>query len=179
MAETGMRLSPGMKVFLGVDVVLVVTFLALLVMAIAGGGAEDDAASPADVPASAVGQVQAEPDVDQVAADPVSFTLPSGNIACEMTVGGATCSIASAGFAPTAECTGEDEQVFVVDASGVSSPCAAVPERTPAGDGTELEYGSVEKVGGYTCTSATDGVTCVGESGAGFRLSRSAFVELP
>ncbi|MCC2308970.1 hypothetical protein [Cellulomonas chengniuliangii] len=178
MAETGTRLSPGMKIFLGVDAVLVVTFLVLLVMAIAGGGAEDDVASPADVPASAVGQVQAEPDLDE-AAEPVSFTLPSGNIACDMTVDGATCSIASAGFAPTAECTGEDEQVFVVDASGVSSPCAAIPDRSAASAGTELEYGSVEKVGGFTCTSATDGVTCVGESGAGFRLSRSAFVEIP
>ncbi len=177
MADTGMRLSTGMKVFLGIDVILVATFLVLLVVGL-GGGADDKAAAD-DETATTVGQVASEPSADAVEADPVSFTLPSGNIACDMTVDGVTCSIASAGFAPTAECSDAQEQVFVVDANGVSEPCADSPDRSAANAGAELDYGSVETVGAYTCTSATDGVTCVGESGEGFRLARSAFVKVP
>ncbi|MDM8083638.1 hypothetical protein QUV83_02505 [Cellulomonas cellasea] len=176
MADTGMRLSTGMKVFLGIDVILVATFLVLLVV---GLGGSDDEKPQANESASSVGQVAPEPSADAVEADPVSFTLPSGNIACDMTVDGVTCSIASAGFAPTAECSDAQEQVFVVDATGVSEPCAESPDRSAANAGAELEYGSVEMVGAYTCTSATDGVTCVGESGEGFRLARSAFVKVP
>ena len=125
MAETGMRLSPGMKVFLGVDVALVVTFLVLLVMAIAGGGSEDGASSSVDAPASAVGQVQAEPDVDQVAADPVSFTLPSGNIACEMSIEGVVCTIGSFTYAApqVAGCEAPTGHVLQLDAEGVGFRC--------------------------------------------------------
>ena len=42
-----------------------------------------------------------------------------------------------------------------------------------------LPYGATSTVGQYTCTSATNGVTCAGPRGVGFRLAREALVTLP
>ena len=42
-----------------------------------------------------------------------------------------------------------------------------------------LFYGSTSTVGRYTCTSATNGVTCTDPNGVGFRLAREALTVLP
>ena len=50
----------------------------------------------------------------------------------------------------------------------------------PAGeDVPTLPYGSSSTLGGRTCTSATDGVTCTDARGVGFRLARESLTLLP
>ncbi|MBN9327670.1 MAG: hypothetical protein J0I87_12260, partial [Cellulomonas sp.] len=50
----------------------------------------------------------------------------------------------------------------------------------PAGaDVPALPYGSSSTLGGRTCTSATDGVTCTDARGVGFRLARESLTLLP
>ncbi|MFI2752830.1 hypothetical protein ACGIF2_05265 [Cellulomonas sp. P22] len=180
-AAGGTQLSRGMKVFLGVDVVLVAIFLVVLVMVVGGSGGSEDAgrADAQDVSVPSAGSATPAADDDAAQVEPAAFSLPSGNIACKMTTDGVTCTIASAVFAleGAETCAATEENVFVVDADGASTPCAE--ERAADPDATELPYGRSTSVGDYTCTSATDGVTCVDGAGTGFRLSRSAYTALP
>ena len=112
-----------------------------------------------------------------------SFALPSGNIACTMSDAGAKCTIASITFAPPtdAACTGTIGHVFEVGADGVRIPCVDGPAPGVAPAGTpQLEYGTSSTVGGYTCTSSTNGVRCVeNATGRGFELARGKYAELP
>jgi hypothetical protein len=68
----------------------------------------------------------------------------------------------------------------VLDATGVSVPCVqGAPPRVAGQDVAMLFYGSTSSVGTYTCTSATNGVTCVSARGVGFRLARESLTTLP
>ena len=93
-----------------------------------------------------------------------------------------TCTIASKTFTPPATTCKDDSagHTVVLDAHGVSMPCAqgGMPGVAPAGTPV-LFYGSSSTVGRYTCTSATNGVTCTDNHGVGFRLAREALVTLP
>lgn len=180
-AAGGTQLSRGMKIFLGVDVVLVAIFLVVLVVVVggSGGSGSNDAQDVGTVPAPVTETTTTGADDVAAQVEPVAFALPSGNIACEMTTEGVTCTIASAVFdlAGAEECAATEENVFVVDADGAGTPCAE--ERAANPDATELAYGRSTSVGDYTCTSATDGVTCVDTAGTGFRLARSDYTALP
>jgi hypothetical protein len=178
-------LSPGMKVFLLVDVVLV---LALVVVAalvltgtLSGGGGSTDSGSDVD------------PSVSQPAATPTpsgsaaptgveSFATQSRNIACTMRDDGVTCTIASTTFVPPGaeSCSGTMGHVVEATADGVEVPCVDGPAPGPAAEDVPvLDYGLTSTVGGWTCTSATNGVTCVEDAtGAGFRLARAELVEV-
>ncbi len=160
-----------------VDAVLVLVLLVLLVLyatggSSAGGGDAQVSTSPTtSAPASTAG-----------GAAPTEFRLPSGNIACAMSDQGATCTIASYSYAPpvVAGCSGTTGYVIVLDADGVAFPCETGPTPQVAGDDVPtLEYGSTATAGDYTCTSATDGVTCTNSQGVGFRLARASWTELP
>ena len=110
------------------------------------------------------------------------FRLPSGNIACTLTEGSATCTIASATFTvpAVAGCTGTVGHTVVLDAKGVTTPCEPGPAPGVAGaDVPTLPYGSSSSLAGRTCTSATDGVTCTDAAGTGFRLARESLTLLP
>ena len=113
------------------------------------------------------------------------FALPSGNIACEMSTDRVRCTIASSAVTPSpdATCTGTSTSghEYVVDSKGVHIPCVDGPAPGVAPGSTPvLEYGSTSKVGGYSCASATDGVTCIAlMTGVGFRLARAGYTELP
>ncbi len=115
-------------------------------------------------------------------AGPPRFQLPSGNIACDMSAGGVTCTIASETFTPppVADCSGGSVgHTVVLDAHGVSVPCVRGAASRPAGQVPVLDYGGSSTVGPYTCTSATNGVTCTTAQGVGFRLARQELVTLP
>jgi hypothetical protein len=108
--------------------------------------------------------------------------MPSGNIACTLSVDGVTCTIATIRFEPpaVAGCTGQTGHVFVLNAEGVTTPCVdGAPPAVAGDDVATLEYGSSAAVGDYTCTSATDGVTCTDADGVGFQLASGAWSQLP
>jgi hypothetical protein len=110
------------------------------------------------------------------------FQLPSGNIACDMTTDNVTCTIADKTFTapPDAGCSGDAGHTIVLTANGVAVPCVQGPRPTAAATAVPtLNYGGTTTVGQYTCTSATNGVTCVNGMGKGFRLARQSLVMLP
>ena len=145
-----------------------------------GGG--DDGAEPADGGATASSTPGSSPSSSATSTEPLAFALPSGNIACTMSVDGVTCTIASYTYAPpvVAGCTEVTGHVLVLNADGVAFDCVSGPPPAVAGDDvTVLDYGSSTSVGDYTCRSATDGVQCTDASGVGFRLARASWSELP
>ncbi|WP_341359512.1 hypothetical protein V5H98_17615 [Georgenia sp. M64] len=100
-----------------------------------------------------------------------SFVSPSGNIACSLGEGSATCTINDRTFADPATC-GPGPVTLVVGLGGdARSDCAAAPA---AGNGT-LEYGQSATSGRFACTSEESGVTCWSTlSGRGFTVARAA-----
>jgi hypothetical protein len=186
---TGMRLSRGMTIFIAVDAVLVTVFLVTLALALTGGlagfGRSSSTAGSPTPGASTPGKAGPSGSPSGTAASLAleSFALPSGNIACTMSDAGAKCTIASITFTPPADpaCKGTIGHVFEVGADGVHIPCVdgPVPGVAPAGT-PQLEYGTSSSVGGYTCTSSTNGVRCVEDAtGRGFELARAQYAELP
>lgn len=175
-------LSAGLRTFVVVDLVLVITFLVLLVMQLASGGGQ--APGPSD-PASASAAVEATPDVTAPdtptdAQTLSAFVLPSGNIWCEMTETSATCTILQFTFtAPQvpAGCTGSVGNVLTVTGGEQASmPCVTgAPPAVPA-EAPVLEYGQASTVGEMTCHSSTNGATCRhNPTGAGFAVARGGF----
>lgn len=165
-----------MRTWLVVDAVLVAVLLVVALVVTLGGG--DDPQEPgAGSSASAGPSGSGTP-----ATEPVTFRLPSGNIACTMSVDGVTCTIASITYPPpaVAGCSGDTGHVLVLNADGFAFDCVNGPAPAVAGDDVPvLEYGSEATVGEYTCRSATDGVTCVDADGVGFKLARASWSELP
>ena len=186
---TGMRLSRGMTIFIAVDAVLVTVFFVALAIALTGGlagtSSSTSTAGPSSPGASAPAAVVPSSSLSGSTGSQAleSFALPSGNIACTMSSAGAKCMIASITFTPPtdAACKGTIGHVFEVGADGVHIPCVDGPAPGVAAAGTpQLEYGTSSTVGGYTCSSSTNGVRCVEDStGRGFELARSTHTELP
>ncbi|GEL99957.1 DUF6636 domain-containing protein [Cellulomonas terrae] len=174
-----MTSARNIRLFVIVDVVLVVLLLVLaIVFASRGGsgGGSDDAATGTTASSTPT------PSSSSTSTEPVAFALPSGNIACTMSVDGATCTIASFTYAPpvVAGCTEKTGHVIVLNADGVAFDCVSGPPPAVAGEDVPvLEYGLTTSVGEYTCRSATDGVQCTDASGTGFRLARASWSELP
>jgi hypothetical protein len=112
---------------------------------------------------------------------PDRFVTPSGNIACVLADGAATCEILSATFAEpsVAECPGAGRSV-ILDATGVQVVCPTILATDPFTAGpVELSYGAKATRGEITCTSGTNGVTCTRDDGTGFRLARASLTFLP
>lgn len=170
-------LSRGMQVFVLVDVLLVVLLVVLVATLPRGGGD----AGAADATPSATPAPTSDPgDGETAAADPVAFAMPSGNIACEMSVEGVLCTIGRFTYAApqVTGCDAPTGHVVGLDAEGFGFRCEddGVPELPP---GAALEYGERATVGDYTCASGTDGVTCTDATGVGFRLASGQWTALP
>ncbi|WP_251141048.1 hypothetical protein [Cellulomonas dongxiuzhuiae] len=171
-------LSRGLQVFVLVDVLLVLVLVVVLAATLPGRGGPDPQAGAAStstpVATSDPGDGAAAPD------EPVAFTLPSGNIACEMSVEGVLCTIRSFTYAApqVTGCEAAAGHVVRFDAEGFGFRCEDDGVPTVA-SGSELSYGARESVGDYTCASGTDGVTCTDATGVGFRLARGQWVALP
>lgn len=170
-------LSRGMQVFVLVDVLLVLLLVVLVATLPRGGGDAGATGTTASATPTATSDAG---DGDLVAADPVAFVMPSGNIACAMGVEGVTCTIGRFTYAPpqVSGCDGATGHVVGLDAEGFGFRCEedGVPQ-LPAG--AALEYGDSETVGDYTCASGTDGVTCTDATGVGFRLASGDWNALP
>ncbi len=167
------------RLFILADALLVVILVILVAVFLNRDGlaGDEDAQSP-DTSASAAASASAS----ATSTEPLEFALPSGNIACQMSVDGVTCTIASYTYAPpvVAGCTEVTGHVLVLNADGVAFDCVSGPPPAAAGaDVPVLEYGSSTSVGEYTCRSATDGVQCTDSSGVGFQLARATWSELP
>jgi hypothetical protein len=111
----------------------------------------------------------------------VSFRLPSGNISCDLSGTGASCTISDFSYAPPApvRCPAGSGHQVVVDPSGVTTPCQSGAAPTADQTAPELRYGQSRTVGDYTCISAQSGVECTRQDGVGFRLAKAELVILP
>ncbi|GEK20855.1 hypothetical protein [Cellulomonas xylanilytica] len=174
-----MTSARNIRLFVIVDVVLVVllAIVAIVYLNNQGSGTASDgttaSASAGSTPSSSSSSTSTEP---------VAFALPSGNIACTMSVDGVTCTIASYTYAPPVVpgCTEVTGHVLVLNADGFAFDCVSGPAPAVASDDVPvLEYGLSTSVGDYTCRSATDGVQCTDGSGTGFQLARASWSELP
>ena len=167
-----------------VDAVLVAAVLVVVLVTLPRNGSPalvtplGGASATSSAPATGRGAPAATP-----SPGPPRFRLPSGNIACDLAEQGVTCTVASATFTPppVEGCTGTVGHTVVLDANGVAVPCVDGPPPGVAGDDVPtLSYGATSTVGRYSCTSATDGVTCRDTTtGAGFRLARASLATLP
>ena len=167
------------RLFVIVDAVLVLLLLILAIVYLSSGRGDDGSD---DATAGASASSTPSSSSSSTSTEPVAFALPSGNIACTMSVDGVTCTIASYTYAPpvVAGCTEVTGHVIVLNADGVAFDCVSGPAPAVAGtDVPVLEYGLTTSVGDYTCRSATDGVQCTDGSGTGFRLARASWSELP
>lgn len=167
------------RILVAVDAVLVGALVIALVVTGVNRGARTGTAATTG---SSVGGSSSPAPSASASSGPAHFRLPSGNIACTLTADSATCTIANATFTvpPVAGCTGTVGHTVVLDAQGVATPCETGPAPGPAGqDVPTLPYGSSSTLGGRTCTSATDGVTCTDAGGVGFRLARESLTLLP
>lgn len=143
------------------------------VVATAGPTAE---ASTEPAPTEAVTEA-ATREVPAGALSVADFTLPSKNISCSLSLGEATCWIASASFTPpgpAANCQWYG-QVVTLSVEGVALPCPDEQPRVGAEGITILEYGQSTAVGAWLCTSSDRGVECSSlDDGTGFTLARAS-----
>ena len=180
------NLSRGVKIFLAVDVVLVLGLVVAAIVVLGGGsdggGATVDPSAPASQAASGAATDGATSGATSDVA--TSFASPTGNIACTMSPDGVTCTIANKQYeVPASEgCTGTTGHTVVLnEADGVTTPCVEGPAPAPASADTPvLEYGQTQTVGPYTCTSGSNGMSCVvDDTGTGFRVATAALTTLP
>ncbi|WP_250443740.1 hypothetical protein [Actinotalea sp. C106] len=180
------RLGRGLTVFLVVDVLLVLTFVVLAVVALGDRSPEDPAASPADDQGQVSDETSPEPsapeEVDE-AEEIRSFQMPSGNIFCELDETSARCTILSFTYEPVDPpegCDGSAGAVLEIAAGGQTAfPCVEGEPSLP-GDLAVLDYGEASTVGEMACQSSLNGVTCRhAESGAGFSLARAGYTLFP
>lgn len=195
MSDHGERpplLTPGLRTFLAIDVVLVLTFLVLAVVVLAGREAGPAVTSEPTTPVtsptasppaeeSPEAEAPADPGPESVVALE-RFLMPSGNIWCTMTATSASCTIFSFSYTPPpppGDCAGTVGNVITVTAdSGAFLPCvtavAQPPEATPV-----LQYGQASTVGQMTCFSSENGATCRNDgTGAGFSVARAGYTLL-
>jgi hypothetical protein len=176
-----MASARNVRLFVIVDVALVLLVAVLAVVFLTGRDDEPDQAGDA-APSASTASGTPRPSVSATSTEPVAFALPSGNIQCTMSVDGVTCTIASYTYAPpvVAGCAELTGHVLVLNAEGFSFDCVSGPPPAVAGDDVDvLQYGSSTSVGDYTCRSATDGVQCTDATGVGFQLARATWSELP
>lgn len=180
------NLSRGVKIFLAVDVVLVLGLVVAAIVVLGGGSGDGDDTATPSAPAS---QAATDGTTDDASSGSTSdtatsFASPTGNIACTMSPDGVTCTIANIQYTVPASdgCTGTTGHTVVLnEADGVTTPCVEGPAPAPASADTPvLEYGQTQTVGPYTCTSASNGMSCVvDETGDGFRVATAALTTLP
>lgn len=184
-------LTPGLRTFLAVDVVLVLTFLVLAVVVLAGREAgpgttpepTTPVASSTSPPAEESPEAEAPPEPEPESVVALErFLMPSGNIWCTMTQTSASCTIFQFSYAPPpppGDCAGTVGNVITVTAdSGAFLPCvtavAQPPEATPV-----LQYGQASTIGQMTCFSSENGATCRNDgTGAGFSVARAGYTLL-
>lgn len=181
-------LTPALRTFAAVDLVLVVTFLLLLVLVrpsgqsgeppMTGAGTSSSSGSSSEVPETSP---DPSPDPATDTGELRTFVLPSKNIWCQMDASSATCTILSFTYTapvPPEGCTGAVGNVLrIVAGKRAELACVvgappAVPEGAPT-----LEYGQASAVGAMTCHASKNGVTCLhNATGEGFAVARAGYL---
>lgn len=175
-------LSPGMRAFLLVDVVLVLVFVAILLATRTGAGDSTGSPTASENPGAPAQSATPGPTRTPWSTEPTGeaelFASPSGNIVCSIAPEGASCSIAELakeGLVKDEDCQGTVGHIVRVGTDGAERPCVAgeppgkAPEATP-----ELDYEDARSAFGYTCTSSRSGMICRhDESGHGFSIARA------
>ncbi|WP_435299754.1 hypothetical protein [Timonella sp. A28] len=123
---------------------------------------------------------ESDPDDDESpTVAPVMFASPSGNIWCDISSEGATCSIAKLGRKPEknqAGCQGYIGYVVKLSDNGTELPCITeneVPKKAEKSV-TVLNYGSRQTVHNFTCESSQSGMKCLDTtSSRGFNVARA------
>lgn len=185
-----------------VDAVLILVLIAMIITHPSGGPQlEQEPVSPQATespdlspepeeepePEDEGAQEEAEDDTDPAAEAPEDFDVPegvlsepafatpSGNIWCDLTTDGATCTIGGHeyGVPDQPDCDEHTGRVLQVTESGASMPCVAQAPPTSAPEShVELDYGESTMVGDFLCSSAETGVTCRSlVAGHGFELA--------
>lgn len=183
-------LTPELRTFAVIDVILVVTFLVLVVLLRpfgGGGGEREGAAAPGSPSATGSSSPAPETSPDPSPAPATdtgtlrTFVLPSKNIWCEMSASSATCTIltfAYAAPAPPVDCQGTLGNVLTIEAGKPARMVCVEGEPQPVPEGAPtLEYGQASAVGAMTCHASTNGVTCLhNATGEGFAVARGGFL---
>lgn len=182
-------LSRGLKIFLVVDLVLVVGVGVAAILLLGGEDAGPTPSEGATVTAGATVEPTGEGEDPSAAPteaggeEESSFSSPSGNIFCTMTTEQVSCGIGTISSPPAGPetCTEAGSgHVVTLDAEGVHVPCNDEAPGGASGESEVLDYGSTRTVGDFTCTSASDGMSCVQDSsGTGFRLASAGMTTLP
>lgn len=115
------------------------------------------------------------------AQDMVFFQAPSGNIHCMIFMGdgdwqGARCDILEAQLSfplRPADCEQDWGHAFEVSRRGQAGPVCAGDTVADPGSPV-LDYGRSYSLGGITCTSEEEGMTCENAQGHGFTLRRAS-----
>lgn len=110
----------------------------------------------------------------------IAFHSPSGNIQCGLYASsdftGVRCDIgqmtAQTYRQAPPDCEFDWGNSFAVDAVG-KGYLACVSDAVADDSGLELGYGQKLSLGGITCSSASNGMSCVNEGGHGFTLSKA------
>lgn len=202
MFQQFLRLSKWLRVFIVLDVVLVVLLLAMWFwMTVASGPVfptdankpKQEVAEPAKPapapptaadssrlsgsPSPSAGNASGPAPANVLQGSPTDqFIMPSGNIACSLT-DKAICVV----YETDAAITNADNcpggvlgHAFQLESDGkVTQLCTGKSPVKPASGIATLAYGEERTVGPYTCASTRDGVTCKStQNGHGFTLSR-------
>jgi hypothetical protein len=108
------------------------------------------------------------------------FRSPTGNIGCVIAEGIARCDIQNRNWSPPPRprsCfgdTGYGQGLLVGTTGRAHFVCAGDTALNPSG--SALPYGRDSKVDGFTCHSASDGITCASNrTGRGFLLNRERY----
>ena len=105
----------------------------------------------------------------------VLFVTPSGNIGCLYMPAGGTATYATLSGQEELHCTrvAPTYTVVILD-HAQDHPAAIASGEVPGLDaGPVLPYGRFWQHGGFTCLSATSGLTCINSTGAGLRMARA------
>lgn len=105
------------------------------------------------------------------------FVMPSGNIGCNMTSTGTTCTIYEYHFDVNniGGCNNPRPLTIVLDANGPRLDCNV--SSVAGGDGPPLLYNTSSAMGNYACHSTADGLTCWNTvTGSSFAVAKEGYV---
>jgi len=105
----------------------------------------------------------------------INFQLPSGNIGCTYVPDGGTPVYTPEDGRAELQCDRVEPSYMrvVMGSSGAAKKYANVGDASCCGFSNVLDYGETWKMGPFSCTSATTGVTCTRGS-HGLKMSRKS-----
>ncbi|MEE6272796.1 hypothetical protein [Georgenia wangjunii] len=177
-AQDARRTMSGGEIAVIVVVAVLVVVFAVMLAGRLTSGSDAEATPTPPAATGATGGPTSDGDATATAdedAEPVTFAMPSGNIACEIGDDSAGCVISNFTYEPAdaVACPEGAGGHVRVDEAGATMPCEPL---VIAGEVAILDYGESESAHGFTCESSEAGVTCRHDAtGHGFALARSTY----